>query len=166
MPKSVPRPLARALAQRAYGFFLQTEDSSVPENRVSEVETGGVTQRVMDFDERRSAAALSEHRAFTRAFSRALLTTGRISFTKRVGIQGTAHACGTLIAGNDPESSVVDSRGQVHGLKGLYVADGSVLPRVSRVNPSLTIYAWGLRVGDLIAESLRRASADQLSTVD
>jgi choline dehydrogenase-like flavoprotein len=24
--------------------------------------------------------------------------------------------------------------------------DGSVLPRSSRVNPALTIYAWGLRV--------------------
>jgi choline dehydrogenase-like flavoprotein len=166
IPKAVPRPLASALAERAYGFFLQTEDSSALENRVSEIGTDGVTQRVMDFDERRSAAALTEHRAFTRAFSRALLTTGRISFTKRIGIQGTAHACGTLIAGNDPGNSVVDARGQVHGLEGLFVADGSVLPRSSRVNPSLTIYAWGLRVGDLIAESLRRASADQLSTVD
>ena len=82
-----------------------------------------------------------------------------MSFTQRIGIQGTAHACGTLIAGNDPRDSVVDARGQVHGLKGLFVADGSVLPRVSRVNPSLTIYAWGLRVGDLIAESLRREGA-------
>jgi hypothetical protein len=27
------------------------------------------------------------------------------------------------------------------------------------VNPSLTIYAWGLRVGDLVAASLRRAPA-------
>lgn len=166
IPKAVPRPLARALAQRAYGFFLQTEDGSAPGNRVSEIEVDGITRRVMDFDERRTAAALTEHRAFTRAFSRALLTTGRISFTQRIGIQGTAHVCGTLIAGNDPRDSVVDSRGQVHGLKGLFVADGSVLPRVSRVNPALTIYAWGLRVGDLIAESLRHASADQLSTVE
>jgi choline dehydrogenase-like flavoprotein len=166
MPRAVPRPLANALAQRAYGFFLQTEDGSSPGNRIREIEKDGITQRVMDYDERRSEGALTEHRAFTRAFSRALLTTGRVSFTKRIGIQGTAHACGTLVAGNDPGNSVVDARGQVHGLKGLFVADGSVLPRVSRVNPALTIYAWGLRVGDLIAESLRRASADQLSTVE
>ena len=25
--------------------------------------------------------------------------------------------------------------------------DGSVLPRTSRVNPALTIYAWGLQLG-------------------
>jgi choline dehydrogenase-like flavoprotein len=166
IPKLTPRPVAKALAQRAYGFFLQTEDSSIVDNRVSEVEIDGVTQRIMDYDERRSAAALAEHRAFTHAFSRALLTTGRVSFTQRIGIQGTAHACGSLIAGNDPNESVVDARGQVHGLKGLFVADGSVLPRVSRVNPSLTIYAWGLRVGDLIAESVRRERAAQLAIVE
>lgn len=166
IPKFTPRPVARALAERAYGFFLQTEDRSTLENRVSELEIDGLTRRILDYDERRSAAALAEHRAFTRAFSRVLLTTGRVSFTKRIGIQGTAHVCGSMIAGNDPKDSVVDSRGQVHGLKGLFVADGSVLPRVSRVNPSLTIYAWGLRVGDLIAETLRRENAAQLATVE
>jgi len=49
---------------------------------------------------------------------------------------------------SDPARSVVDRNGRVHGLRGLYVADGSVLPRSSRVNPSLTIYAWGLRLAD------------------
>jgi choline dehydrogenase-like flavoprotein len=35
----------------------------------------------------------------------------------------------------------------------LYIGDGSVLPRTSRVNPSLTIYAWGLRLGHHLAGS-------------
>jgi choline dehydrogenase-like flavoprotein len=165
MPKVLPRPLARALARRAYGFFLQTEDASLPANRVVELNDGGIERRVLDYDERRSPGALAEHRGFTRAFARALLSTGRVSFTKRIGIQGTAHVCGTLIAGNDARDSVVDAQGRVHGLHGLYVADGSVLPRVSRVNPSLTIYAWGLRVGDLVAASLRRTRADEALTV-
>jgi choline dehydrogenase-like flavoprotein len=166
IPGFTPRPVAKALAQRAYGFFLQTEDGSKLDNRVGEEDIEGVTRRVMNYDERRSAPALEEHRAFTRAFSRALLRTGRVSFTKRIGIQGTAHVCGSLVAGNDPRDSIVDSRGLVHGLQGLFVADGSVLPRVSRVNPSLTIYAWGLRVGDLIADTVRRESAAQLAAID
>src|SRR5207253_5315638 len=58
-----------------------------------------------------------------------------------------------------PSESVVDERGRVHGMHGLYVVDGSVLPRSSRVNPSLTIYAWGLRVGDLVAKEFRREMA-------
>ena len=44
-----------------------------------------------------------------------------------------------------------DPDGKVHGMEGLYVGDGSVLPRASRVNPALTIYAWGLRLGDHLA---------------
>jgi choline dehydrogenase-like flavoprotein len=159
MPRFLPRGLARLLAERAYGFFLQTEDASVPANLVSDVERDGIATRVMDYDEARSPAAAREHRAFTRSFSRALMTTGRISFTRRIGIQGTAHACGTLVCGTDAGTSVVDPNGRVHGLKGLLVADGSILPRVSRVNPSLTIYAWGLRVGDFIADAVRRENA-------
>lgn len=166
MPSFLPRPLKNALAQRAYGFFLQTEDGSLLRNRVNEIEVEGVTRRVMDYDETRDTTALTEHRAFTRAFARALLPTGRLSFTQRIGIQGTAHACGTLIAGNDPRDSVVDANGRVHGLAGLYVADGSVLPRISRVNPSLTIFAWGLRVGDLIADAMRRRGVGELATAD
>ena len=43
--------------------------------------------------------------------------------------------------GKRPDNSVVDADGRVHGLDNLYVVDGSVLPRSSRVNPALTIYA-------------------------
>ncbi len=163
MPKWLPRNVSLALARRAYGFFLQTEDASLAANRVHEVDIDGDPRRVFDYDERRDSAALHEHRAFTRSFSRALLTAGLVSVTKRIGIQGTAHACGTLIAGNDPRESVVDTSGRVHGLDGLYVSDGNVLPRVSRVNPALTIYAWGLRVADLIAETDRRRHIQELT---
>jgi len=37
------------------------------------------------------------------------------------------------------------------------VVDGSVLPRSSRVNPSLTIFAWSLRVSDLLNRSATEA---------
>jgi choline dehydrogenase-like flavoprotein len=42
----------------------------------------------------------------------------------------------------------------VVGLEGLYVADGSVLPRSGHVNPALTLYAWGLRVGARLGKRL------------
>src|SRR5262249_13338438 len=67
---------------------------------------------------------------------------------------GTAHACGTLVTGTDPRTSAVDPAGRVHGLRGITVVDGSVLPRSSRVNPALTIYAWGLRAADRLARRL------------
>jgi choline dehydrogenase-like flavoprotein len=58
---------------------------------------------------------------------------------------------GSMVTGTDPQQSVVDPHGKVHGMENLYVGDGSVLARASRVNPALTIYAWGLRLGDHLA---------------
>jgi choline dehydrogenase-like flavoprotein len=152
IPKLVPRFLARELGRRSYGFFLQTEDASDPRNRVLDASDSRAGLPVLDYDEKRMPTALREHRAFTRALKRALRKAGLLSFTQRIGPTGTAHASGTLSCGHNASVSVVDADGRVHGTHGLYVVDGSILPRISRVNPSLTIYAWGLRIGDLVAQ--------------
>ncbi|MBI2801406.1 MAG: GMC family oxidoreductase [Gammaproteobacteria bacterium] len=149
LPGLMPRALAGALAARAYGFFLQTEDGSHPANRVRAANGHGLPE--LDYDPGRTSASANEHRALTRAFRRALLSAGFVSGAQAIPLAGTAHACGTLMAGADPVHSVVDANGRVHGMANLFVADGSVLPRSSRVNPSLTIYAWGLRVGEHLA---------------
>jgi choline dehydrogenase-like flavoprotein len=158
VPPVVPRPLARAIGRRAYGFFLQTEDPSHPDNRVLDG-SGDGSPPVIDYDPRRTPSALAEHRALVRGLGRSLLAAGLVSFTKRIGLAGTAHACGTLSAGRSPADSVVDGTGRVHGFEGLYVADGSALTRSSRVNPSLTIFAWSLMVAGQLAERLAPAGA-------
>jgi choline dehydrogenase-like flavoprotein len=163
VPSFVPGPLRRAIGQRSYGFFLVTEDGSDPRNRVVE-DPRGSAPPVLDYDAARLPPAAREHRAFTHAFQGILARAGVIALTKRIGLSGTAHACGSLICGAEAAQSVVDRDGHVHGLLGLYVVDGSVLPRSSRVNPSLTIYAWGLRVADLIARQFRRAPLPQHSS--
>jgi choline dehydrogenase-like flavoprotein len=155
VPKFVPGFLRRQIGRRSYGFFLQTEDGSDARNRVVE-HPDGSAPAVLDYDETRLASAAREHQAFTRALQRALVRAGLVGLTRRIGLSGTAHACGSLICGRDATDSVVDATGRVHGIHGLYVVDGSVLPRSSRVNPSLTIYAWGLRVGDLVAREFQR----------
>jgi choline dehydrogenase-like flavoprotein len=153
LPRFVPRALARALGERAYGFFLQTEDGSSPGNRVQAA--GAARERpTVDYDARRAPAALAEHRKLVAAFSRDLWRAGYPNAAQRIGLAGTAHACGTLAAGTDPQTSAVDGEGRVHGLEGLTVADGSVLPRVSRVNPALTIYAFALRAAERLAARL------------
>jgi len=153
VPKVVPEYLRRQVGRRAYGFFLQTEDGSDPRNRVINA-ANGVDHPVLDYDEDRTPNAAREHKSFTRAFQWALARAGLLTFTRRIGLNGTAHACGSLVCGENASSSVVDRNGQVHGVAGLYVVDGSVLPRSSRVNPSLTIYAWGLRVADRVARQV------------
>ena len=55
--------------------------------------------------------------------------------------------------GNDPDTSVCDKYGKVHGISGLYVADKSVLPTVGGGNPTLTVIALAIRTASHIAEN-------------
>lgn len=148
LPTAVPQFMADFLGARAYGFFVTTEDGSHPHNRISE-SAGGEPR--MDYDLARLSLARAEHQAVIRAFKTTLLRNGLLSASRYMGNAGTAHALGSLVMGDDAVRSVVDRHGRVHGLCNLYVADGSVLPRSGRVNPALTIYAWGLRLGDFLA---------------
>ncbi len=50
-----------------------------------------------------------------------------------------SHLFGGCVMGKDPKTSVVDSRGRVHGWEGLVVADASVIPTNLGVNPQHTI---------------------------
>jgi choline dehydrogenase-like flavoprotein len=151
IPDIIPRWFAKQLGKRAYGFFLQTEDSSHPDNKVTVANPDSSLPR-LDYDLSRMPKANKEHKQMVRSFSRSLWKAGYICFTKSIPLAGTAHACGTLVTGVDPQTSVVDSHGKVHGMSNLYVVDGSVLPRSSRVNPALTIYAWSLRVAEHLIE--------------
>jgi choline dehydrogenase-like flavoprotein len=56
------------------------------------------------------------------------------------------HPLGTAAAGRDPRRSVVDGSGRVHGVRGLHVADASVLPSSPGVNPQITIMALSTRL--------------------
>lgn len=150
----MPRWFARQIGERAYGFFLQTEDATDADNRIA----NGFDAPLIDYSAERSGAAFCEHHRLIRGLRIDLARAGYLSFAERIPVQGTAHACGTLVAGNDPETSVVDAAGCVHGVKGLFVVDGSVLPRSSRVNPSLTIYAWAFRVADGLINAQRAAA--------
>jgi choline dehydrogenase-like flavoprotein len=51
------------------------------------------------------------------------------------------HPLGTARMGVSPHDGVVDSKGRVFGWRGLYVADGSLLPSSPAVNPQITIMA-------------------------
>jgi choline dehydrogenase-like flavoprotein len=58
------------------------------------------------------------------------------------------HHMGTTRMGTNPNTSVVDPDCQVHGLTGLFVAGSSVFPAAGYANPTLTIVALAIRLGD------------------
>jgi choline dehydrogenase-like flavoprotein len=63
------------------------------------------------------------------------------------------HPQATLPMGTDPRSSMVDSYGAAHALKGLYVADASVFPTSVAVPPQITVMALASRTADRIARA-------------
>jgi choline dehydrogenase-like flavoprotein len=67
----------------------------------------------------------------------------------RVGL-GTAHQMGTCRLGADAKTAVADPYGEVHGVRGLFVADASGFPTASGVNPMLSTMALAYRVAQHI----------------
>ena len=63
----------------------------------------------------------------------------------------SSHPQGTLRMGSDPRSAVVDSYGEAHAVKGLFVADASLFPTSIGVPPMLTIAAMADRIARQIA---------------
>jgi choline dehydrogenase-like flavoprotein len=53
----------------------------------------------------------------------------------------SAHVNGTCRMGTDPRTSGTTPDGERHGVRGLFVADGSLLPTAPGVNPQETIMA-------------------------
>jgi choline dehydrogenase-like flavoprotein len=64
----------------------------------------------------------------------------------------SAHQMGTCRMGTDADRSVCDENGAVRGVRGLYVADTSLFPASSGVNPMLTVMALAAMLGDRLTE--------------
>ena len=61
------------------------------------------------------------------------------------------HTLGATRMSASPRRGVVDARQQVHGVRGLYVAGGSVFPTSGHTNPTLTMMALTVRLARLLA---------------
>ena len=76
---------------------------------------------------------------------------------ERLSVFGkNVHECGTARMGNDPKKSVVNSFGQLHDMKNVFVTDGAVFVTQGCYEPTLTIMAISARAGDFIADEYRK----------
>jgi len=151
-----PNWALRDVASHAVDFWLSTEDLPQPGNRVTLGPDGGVH---LDYTPSNPTAAKRLfHQLKSMLGSLGMHTdhlVHRFAYLKTdIPIAGCAHQAGTVRFGADPATSVLNPDCRAHELDNLYVADTSVFPSISAVNPALTAMANAVRVGDRILDRI------------
>ncbi len=140
----VPRVLLDQVAARSVAWLVMAEDLPHPGNRVIVDSAGQITTV-------RSARGAGTHRALHKRAKQLLRGAGYDAvLTQWFDISMNSHQCGTVRAGLDPATSVLDPWCKAHELENLWVIDGGFFPSSGAMNPALTIAAQALRV---VAES-------------
>lgn len=156
--KLLPGQELEMVAQHSTGWWLQTEDLPDPNNRVRLLSINGQSngQIQLNYTPNNTEAGdrlITRWTQILKAVDRAehVIPFG-IYPRNKTSIQVVGHQCGTCKFGEDPTSSVLNLDCRAHDLDNLYVVDGSFFPSSAAVNPTLTIMANALRVGDRILE--------------
>ncbi|WP_412565009.1 GMC oxidoreductase [Thalassobius sp. MITS945101] len=152
----IPALIAARLFGKAQVYVGLMEDLPYAENRVLKGDDPDQISLTYDF----SPELLSRRRTFRRLIRKAFKGNRRMFLGQGVELN-YGHPCGTLRFGANPEASVLDLNCRAHEVENLYVADASVFPTSMGVNPSLTIAALALRVGDHIADQHERSRDGQ-----
>lgn len=150
------------VATHSIDWWLTTEDLPDPNNRIR---VNG-DKIILDYTENNSAAYdrleqrwLEILRSIECAESilphcSYFVKGSKIYFTGKLPLDGVGHQVGTCRFGEDPKTSVLDLNCRTHDVDNLYVVDGSFFPSSGAVNPTLTIIANALRVGEHLVERM------------
>jgi choline dehydrogenase-like flavoprotein len=143
-PRGVPVGVLNQIARRSVEWLIMAEDLPALENRVTVDAAGTITTA-------RVARGLRTHDRLLERAKRLLRATGYDAvLTQHFDISMNSHQCGTVVAGVDPSTSVLDPWCRAHDLDNLWVIDAGFFPSSAAMNPALTIAAQALRV---VAES-------------
>ena len=154
-PAFAPGLALDQMAKHSIDFWLTSEDLPHPDNRVVVAKHGEITLRYTENNlegHKRLVAKLKDMLGHLGCEQH--LVPQNIYLGKKIPIAGTAHQCGTVRFGRDPKTSALDVHCKAHNLDNLYVVDASFFVSSTAVNPSLTIIANALRVGDHILKRL------------
>lgn len=151
----LPRGLLDVVGRHTVDFWLMTEDLPKPDNRVliDDDDTIRLSYRGNNLAAHRELDARFRD-LLSRAQPKKSFVTDRVYLSRRIPLSGVAHQCGTVRFGLDPTTSALNIDCRAHELDNLYVVDGSFFPSSGAVNPTLTIIANALRVGDVIRQRL------------
>jgi choline dehydrogenase-like flavoprotein len=144
------------MARHSVDFWLTSEDLPDPNNRVHYERDGRV---LLDLTE----SNMEGHRRLQNKLKGMLSAMDMhhhflprsLYLGKNIPIGGTAHQAGTIRFGTDARTSALDLNCKAHELDNLYVVDASFFVSIGAVNPTLTIIANALRVGDHLQQRLR-----------
>jgi choline dehydrogenase-like flavoprotein len=153
-PPFTPTFVLDLMTTHAVPWWLTTEDLPDPNNRVKilngQIQLDYTPNNVESFNRLRETwiATLkkighAEHWMHMSAY-----------FKKRIPLEGVGHQNGTCRFGADPKQSVLDVHCRTHDVDNLYVVDGAFFASSGAVNPSLTIIANALRVGDHLLQRM------------
>ena len=154
-PGFAPGLTLEILADHAMDFWMTSEDLPDPNNRVVLDENGNISLHYTENN-------IEGHKRLQKKLKWILehvgcekhLLPNNIYLGKKIPLAGSAHQCGTIRFGENPENSALDIWCRSHEINNLYVVDGSFFPSSSAVNPALTIMAMALRVGDHLLDNI------------
>jgi len=154
-PSFTPLKALDEMARHSIDFWLTTEDLPDPENRVTVDRDGRIH---LSYTENN----VESHRRLLKKLEEMLEKIGcekhlfpnNVYLGKKIPIAGVAHQCGTVRFGTDPSTSALNPHCRAHDVDNLYVVDSSFFPSASAVNPSLTIIANAIRVGEHLLEKM------------
>ena len=138
-PRGVPLAVLDRIARRSVEWLVMAEDLPSPDSRVTIDADGKITTA-------RVARGVRTHHLLLRRAKRLLRAAGYDAIlTQPFDISMNSHQCGTVVAGLDPATSVLDPWCRAHEVENLWVIDAGFFPSSAAMNPALTIAAQALR---------------------
>jgi len=156
LSKLVPGFGLDRLASHSTGWWLQSEDLPHPDNRVRVMNDKICLEykpnNIKSHD--RLVQRWTEILKAVDSVAQSYIVPLGVYPRNSIPLQAVGHQCGTCRLGENPTTSVLDLNCRTHDLENLYVVDGSFFPSNSGVNPTLTIIANALRVGDHLIQRI------------
>ncbi len=149
------------VAQNSIDWWLTTEDLPDTRNQVRVNADGNV----IDYTENNSepfARLNARWKEILQEIDSAHPGVRTGYFETKMPMHSLGHQVGTCKFGEDPATSVLDLNCRAHDVDNLYVVDGSFFVSSGAVNPTLTIVANALRVGDHLLERLGGSDTSML----
>jgi choline dehydrogenase-like flavoprotein len=161
--KIFPGKSYQELKEMTIDFWLTAEDLPSPDNRVTLKDHGAIQ---VTYHRNNYTAYEKLKEKLKQIFEKLGETDPDYKDVQWNGydldISGMSHQNGTLRFGTDPSTSVLDLNCRAHDIINLYAVDASFFPSCGAFNPSLTIAANALRVGDHIIEEVLNVTKEEM----